>query len=209
MNNINGPPITSDSSLESLNTGVTIPENLPLSDAEKSVLSKGLKFVPMSKELDEFSIKQDVEKFLYHVKLNVFFHDKKDNSNTSDKDIFETLQTQNSKWTPPPPQEGQFASLDIFINKCHHDSNKLNFNHNTKFPNLSSEERTALEKLSKRRDIIIVKVANKSSALVVWQPNVYPNKACSSFLTLLFMLKSIKISLPLTNKLSRALLTTL
>ena len=128
---------------------------------------------------------------------------------TSDKDIFQRLQTQNSKWTPPPPQEGQFASLDIFINKCHHDSHKLNFNHNTKFPNLSSEERTALEKLSKRRDIIIVKVANKSSPLVVWQPNVYPNKACSSFLTLLFMLKSIKISLPLTNKLSRALLTTL
>ena len=90
--------------LESLNTGVTIPENLPLSDAEKSNLSKGLKFVPMSKELDEFSIKQDVEKFLCHVKLNVFFHDKKDNSNTSDKDIFETLQTQNSKWTPPPPK---------------------------------------------------------------------------------------------------------
>ena len=131
-------------SLESLNTVVTIPENLPLSDTETSVLSKGLKFVPMSKKLDDFSIEQDVEKFLCHVKLNVFFHDKEGNSNTSNKDIFETLHlTKNSKWTPPPPPEGQFTSLDIFINKCHHDSNKLNFNH---------KERIPLEKLSKHRD---------------------------------------------------------
>ena len=147
---LTGPPITCDSSLESLNTvQCSYYSRKPsVSDAEKSILSKGLKFVPISKKLDELSIKQDVEKFLCHVKLNVFFHDKEDNSNTSNKDIFETLQTQNSKWTPPP--EGQFASLDIFINKCHHDSNKLNFNHNTKFSSLSSEERTALEKLRDR-----------------------------------------------------------
>ena len=94
---LTGPPITCDSSLESLNTVVTIPENLSLSDAEKSVLSKGLNFVPISKKLDEFSVKQDV--------------DKEDDSNTSDKNIFETLQTRKSKWTPP---EGQFASLDFF-----------------------------------------------------------------------------------------------
>ena len=101
LEQLTGPPITCDLSLESLNTVVTIPENLPLSDTEKSVLSKGLKFVPMSKKLDDFSIEQDVEKFLCHMKLNVFFHDKEGNSNTSNKDIFETLQTRNSKWTPP------------------------------------------------------------------------------------------------------------
>ena len=67
-----GPPITCDSSLESLNTVVTIPENLPDSDAEKSVLSKGLNFVPISKKLDEFSVKQDVEKFLRRVQLKAF-----------------------------------------------------------------------------------------------------------------------------------------
>ena len=90
-----GPQITSDSSLdhESLNTVVTIPENLPLSNSEKSVLSKGLNFVPISKKLDEFSVKQDVEKFLRRIQLKAFFHDKEDDSNTSDKDTFETLQT--------------------------------------------------------------------------------------------------------------------
>ena len=85
-----GPQITSDSSLdhESFNTVVTIPENLPLSNSEKSVLSKGLNFVPISKKLDEFSVKQDVEKFLRRVQPKAFFQDKEDDSNTSDKDTF-------------------------------------------------------------------------------------------------------------------------
>ena len=47
---LTAPPITYDSSLESLNTVVTIPETLSLSDAEKSVLSKGLNFFPLSKK---------------------------------------------------------------------------------------------------------------------------------------------------------------
>ena len=140
LEQLTGPPISCDSSLERLSTVVTIPENISISDAEKSVLSKGLNYVPISKNLDEFSVKQDVEKFLRRVQLKAFFHDKEDDSNTSDKDIFETLQTRKSKWTPP---EGQFASLDF--KKCRHDINKLNFNRNTKFSNLSSEERAALK----------------------------------------------------------------
>ena len=138
--------------------------------------------------------------------LKNFFHHNEDDSNTSDKDIFETLQTRKSKWTPP---KGQFASLDFFINKCRHDINKLNFNRNTKFCNLSSEERAALENLSKRKNII-VKAADIGGALVVWRgPTSTKKKLCGNFLTPLFMLKSKKISLPLTNKLSRAQLTTL
>ena len=40
---------------------------------------------PISKNLDEFSVKQDIEKFLRGVQLKAFFfHDKEDDSNTSD-----------------------------------------------------------------------------------------------------------------------------
>ena len=78
-----------------------------------------------------------------------------------------------SKWTPP---EGQFASLDFFIKKCRHDINKLNFNRNTNFSNLSSEERAALENLSKRKDLI-VKAADKGGALVVWRADLYQKEA--------------------------------
>ena len=112
--------------------------------------------------------------FLRRVQLKAFFHDKEDDSNTSDKDTFETLQARKSKWTP---LEGQFASLDFFINKCRHDINKLNFNRNTKFSNLSSA--------------------------ALWSfggPTFIKKKLCGNFLTPLFMLKSIKISPPLTNK---------
>ena len=95
--------ITSDSWPENLKTVVTITENLLLSDSEKSVLSKGLNFVPISKKPDKLSVKQDVEKFLRRVQLKAFFHDKKDDSNISNEDTFETLQVRKSKCIP---QEG-------------------------------------------------------------------------------------------------------
>ena len=216
-----------------------------------------MNFVPISKKLDEFSVKQDVENFPRHVQLIIkaFFHDKEDACNTLGKDIFETLQTRKSKWTPPEgqfaslhffinkcrhnisklnlnrntkfsnfsseervalnfprhvqliikaffhdkedasntlgkdifetlqtrkskwtPPEGQFASLDFFINKCRHNISKLNLNRNTKFSNFSSEERVALENLSKHWDII-VKAADKGGALVVWRANLYQKEA--------------------------------
>ena len=143
-----GPKISSHATFDSQNTVVTIPENLPLTDSENSVLSKGLNFVPIAKRTDEFSVKQEVEKFLRRIQLKAFFHDKEDNSNASDKDIFETLHVRKSKWTPP---EGQFSSLDFFIKKCRHDIQKLKFNCDTKFSNLSSEEWVALKNLSKRQ----------------------------------------------------------
>ena len=65
---------------------------------------------------------------------------------------------------------------DFFINKCRNDINKLNFNRNTKFSNLSSEERAALKNLSKGKDII-VKAANKGDALVVWRADLYQKEA--------------------------------
>ena len=95
--------------------------------------------------------------------MKAFFHDKEDDSNISNKHTFVTLQIPKSKWTPP---EGQFASLDIFIKKSRHDINKLKFNRNTKFSNLSSEEWSALKSLIKRKDIVI-KTADKGGAVVV------------------------------------------
>ena len=55
---------------------VTIPEDLPLSEPEKSILGKGLNFVPLTKKTDEFTVKEDTEKFLRRVKLKAHFHDK-------------------------------------------------------------------------------------------------------------------------------------
>ena len=66
---------------------------------------------------------------------------------------------------------------DFFISKCRpSDINKLNFNNNTKFSNLSPEERAVLKNLSKRRDII-AKAADKGGALVVWRADLYQKEA--------------------------------
>ena len=145
-----GPQITDDTTLHSHNTVITIPENLSLTDSEKSVLSKGLNFVPITKRTNEFSIKQDVEKFLRRVQLKAFFHDKGDDSDTSNK--------------------------DIFTKKCRHDIHKLKFNRNSKFSNLSSEEWSALKNLSKRNDIV-VKSADKGGEVVVWRSDLYQKEA--------------------------------
>ena len=59
-----GPKISSHATFDNQNTAVTIPENLPLTDSEKSVLSKGLNFVPIAKRTDEFSVKQDASQNL-------------------------------------------------------------------------------------------------------------------------------------------------
>ena len=56
--------------------------------------------------------------------MKASFHDKEDDSNTLNKDTFQTFQIRKSKWTPP---EGQFASLDFSIKKCRHSINKLKF----------------------------------------------------------------------------------
>ena len=94
------PQITCDLTLQSRNTVVTIPENLPLSDSEKSVLSKGLTFVPISKKLGEFSVKQDVEKFVRRVQLKAFFHDKEDDSNPRTKILSRRFRFENRSGLP-------------------------------------------------------------------------------------------------------------
>ena len=145
-----------------------------------------------------FLVKKDVEKFLRRVQLKAFYHDKEDDSNTPNKDAFQTLQIRKSKWTPP---EGQFASLDFFIKRCRHDINKLKFNRNISFFNLSSEEWSALKSLKKRKDMVI-KAAEKGGAVFVWWADLNQKEA-SSFLTPPFMQESTKISLSSTKTSSK------
>ena len=55
-------PVSTDdhaSSVDRTNLVVTIPPDLTLSDSERSVLAKGLKFVPHPGSLDLFSVKAD------------------------------------------------------------------------------------------------------------------------------------------------------
>ena len=137
-----GPQITDETTLHSHNTVVTIPENLPLTDSEKSVLSKDLNFVPITKCTNEFSIKQDVENFMTKRMIRTLLT----------KIFLKHFKFANLNGLT---QRDNFASSDFFTKKCRHDIHKLKFNRNTKFSNLSSEEWAALKNLRKRNDIVV------------------------------------------------------
>ena len=93
---------------------VTIPEELSLSEPEKSILGKGLNFVPLTKKTDKFTVKEDTENFLCRVKLKAHFHDKEQPSDEPQRDEFESLKPKKSNWTPP---DGQFTSVVLFVEK--------------------------------------------------------------------------------------------
>ena len=152
-----------------------------------------------SKKSDEFTTRQDVEKFLRRVQLKAFFHNKEDKSDNTEKDAFETLTAKKSKWTPP---EGQFASIDYFIQKCRHDVHKLKSNCNTKLSNFSKEEWTALINLKNRNDFVI-KAADKGGATVVWRTDLYKQEAIRQLSDPTFYTKVNKDLTPTNQKIVR------
>lgn len=72
---------------------VTMPDDLPLTDAEKFVLGKGLTFVPVNSKTDEYQV-----------------NDHEDASIKPDNDPITKFDTKTSTWTPP---DGQFQPLTI------------------------------------------------------------------------------------------------
>ena len=57
----------------------TIPVDLELTEAETSVLSKGLTFVPVNNKIDEYQVKTDCEKCFRRLRLKAHFHGQADN----------------------------------------------------------------------------------------------------------------------------------
>ena len=105
------------------------------------------------------------------------------------------INVRKSKWTPP---EGQFASVDFFVQKCRYDIQKLKFNRFTKCSNLSTEEWATLKNLNKRKDIVI-KPADKGGAVVVWRSDLYQQEAFRQLSDKSFYAKVDK-DLTLTNQ---------
>ena len=135
---------------------VTIPEDLPLSDDERSLLSKGPNFIPVTTLTDEFTVKEDSEKFFRRLRLRAHFTEvaaqtqegavSLDNSlhesegdvtitptasetSSDDRDISTEviLQDFNSKKSKWTPLPGKFSALDHYIDKCRREINRLNF----------------------------------------------------------------------------------
>ena len=138
-------------------SGKTIPENLNLSEAEKSVLQKSLNFIPIKPTTDEFPSKKDCEKFYRRLRLKAFFHDKdqdrseqsienqdQQNGETKEDLVFEQLNPKKSTWVPPP---GKFSSLHHYIQRYRTEIDQLNFRKCITNHNLTQEGLNALKSL--------------------------------------------------------------
>ena len=130
---------------------VTIPEEFPLDVHGRSLLAKGVNFIPRTSVTDEFQVKEDNEKFFRRVRLKAHFHETSEDThngaddhqlnntiatNSSDTDatnanqqqdtvttgIIENLKPRPSKWTSPP---GQFTAVDHYIDKCRMEVNQI------------------------------------------------------------------------------------
>ena len=149
---------------------VTIPGDLEPTEAETSVLSKGLTFVPVNKKIDEYQIKADCEEYVTRLRLKAHFHGQPDNltdyATPAETDHFAKFDAKLSTRKPP---EGQFSAVDHYIDRCRRLVNALDFKRSLtcRFSNLSKAERLALRHLRRRTDVVI-RPADKGGAVVVW-----------------------------------------
>ena len=72
---------------------ITIPENLTLTENERSLLSKGLSFIPTRPRGNEYTAKADCESFYHCLCLKAHFHKKekeKEKNENTDQPIHPT-----------------------------------------------------------------------------------------------------------------------
>ena len=148
---------------------VYIPEDLPLSDLERKVLSLGLKFVPTKPSSDTLSTNFDVHQYYRRLRLIAHYGSdlsSKDHSNDDTDDL--KFPYQRSSWTPKPCE---YRTLERYIETCESEIRKLQ-QKPLRHLNMSQEELNTLKTL-KQRDDIVIKPADKGGAIVVWRKDLY------------------------------------
>ena len=157
-----------------------------LSEAEISLLEKGLKYCPVPHILDKTSMKADAAHFTRKMRLHDYYHNKPPRENDTEKngkpkpDMAQfgiESQLIPRFWTPP---SGTNQPLDEFCDSI--------TNHIGLIPqratqdNLTSSEREALKFFIKNiNKEIVIRPADKGGALVIQDRNDYIN-TCNSLL---------------------------
>ena len=139
-----------------------------LSDNERSVLKKGLKFVPYQ-TAKRCEITEGFNNFSRKIKLSYFFQKNTDQDMTKPR-----LYQEKSSWLPsdkyfPAELHEELEALKLKLDKIRiiHDE-----------PNLSLSEYQALKSLSKNDDLVFKK-ADKGSAIVIMDKDNYISEALS------------------------------
>ena len=134
-----------------------------LTTDEISLLSKGLKFVPTPFSVNKAILKEELERFGRFLRLKWFFRNEESNENYN-------RFKKKSKFNP----KGKDASIEIYLSRLEEEIMNLDFH--LKYHNLSKGERAALKSL-KDDTSIVIKQADKGSAVVVWDRDDYLRKA--------------------------------
>ena len=137
-----------------------------LTENEIKVLDKELNYVPTPEKLDRLQIKNDLEKLGRDIKLRMFYQNDLSPS-FSEKTAFKVP----SSWTPPIRD----VQLELYLSEI--EDKLININESGKsYANLSKDERETLKSLMNDNEIII-KPADKGSAVVIWNKPDYSLKA--------------------------------
>ena len=141
--------------------------NRVLSESEISVLSKGLKFCPTPKKLDRAQLKIDLEQFGRKMRLSWFYRHEPDNF--AEYPIFKPKSTFNPKNVD--------AQIEFYLSRIEEEIMAIEAE-GSNFSNLTQDEKQALTNLQNDPSIVI-KEADKGSAVVVWDREDYLREAYS------------------------------
>ena len=136
-----------------------------LTDAERSVLKKGLKFVPTPTSLNRSELMADNRKFARRMRLKEYFADEEASPNTTGNKF------KRSTWTP---EFGREKTLDNYLLAV--EKSLSNMEKQKVKSNLSSDERDAIQSL-RTNDRIVIFPADKGGAVVVQNRSNYEDMA--------------------------------
>ena len=131
-----------------------------LNDAEISLLSKRLDFIPTCNNIDKAKLKMELEAFRRMLRLK--WHFRKEN-----KDIHRDMFKPKSKFNP----RNKDAAIELYLSSLEEKLMKVEVPKD-KFNNLTNSEQKALYDLKNDKSIVI-KSADKGSAVVVWDREDY------------------------------------
>ena len=126
-----------------------------LNDADISLLSEGLNFVPICNNVDKAELKMEVEAFRRMLRLKWHFCNK-------NKDIHRDMSKPKSKFN----LRNKDAAVELYLSSLEEKLMEVEVPKD-KFNNLTNSKRKALPDLKNDKSIVI-KSVDKRSAVVVW-----------------------------------------
>ena len=147
-----------------------IPEDLPLSKDERSVLSKGLNFIPLTQKADTTEMRLLLSRFYRTIRWTATLGSLPQRQSQDDPflDLFST-----KSGTMPPI--GKSKAVEKYISRTEDAIASLKPKP-LSFSNITPNEAAALASLKRRHDIVI-KPADKGGVVVVWSRDLYESEA--------------------------------